>query len=331
MNTIGGILLYKTDDGSIKLEVEHHDGTVWLTQAQISQLYGRERSVITKHIKNIFEENEVEQKSNVQNMHIANSDKPVLLYSLDVILAVGYRTKSPRATQFRQWATSILHEYLQKGFAMNDDLLKQAGGGGYFDELLSRIRDIRASEKVFYRKVLDIYATSIDYDSKAESTRMFFKTVQNKMHYAVHGQTAAEVMHERADGDKPFSGMSTWRGEIPVESDAIIAKNYLSRDEIDTLNRIVMLYLEFAELQAKEQIPMYMKDWLERLDDFLRVSRKDLLSHAGKISHEIAEKKALSEFSKYKERMLNELTPIEIHFLNCIESKQKELEESKKM
>ena len=326
MNTTGRILIYKTDDGLIKLEVEHKDGSVWLTQAQISQLYGRERSVITKHINNIFEEGEVDQKSNVQNMHIANSDKPVSLYSLDVIIAVGYRTKSPRATQFRQWATGILHEYLQKGFTMNDDLLKQAGGGGYFDELLARIRDIRASEKVFYRKVLDIYATSIDYDSKAESTRLFFKTVQNKMHYAVHGQTAAELMHERADGDKPFSGMSTWRGEIPVESDAVVAKNYLMRDEIDTLNRIVMLYLEFAELQAKEQIPMYMKDWLERLDDFLRVSRKDLLTHAGKISHEIAEMKALSEFSKYKERMLNELTPIEKHFLESIENKQKEIE-----
>jgi len=326
MNTTGRILIYKTDDGLIKLEVEHKDGSVWLTQTQISQLYGRERSVITKHINNIFEEGEVDQKSNVQNMHIANSDKPVSLYSLDVIIAVGYRTKSPRATQFRQWATGILHEYLQKGFTMNDDLLKQAGGGGYFDELLARIRDIRASEKVFYRKVLDIYATSIDYDSKAESTRLFFKTVQNKMHYAVHGQTAAELMHERADGDKPFSGMSTWRGEIPVESDAVVAKNYLMRDEIDTLNRIVMLYLEFAELQAKEQIPMYMKDWLERLDDFLRVSRKDLLTHAGKISHEIAEMKALSEFSKYKERMLNELTPIEKHFLESIENKQKEIE-----
>ena len=277
MSATGGVLIYKTEDGLIKLEVEHKDGNVWLTQAQISQLYGRERSVITKHIKNIFDENEIEQKSNVQYMHIANSDKPVSLYSLDVILAVGYRTKSQRATQFRQWATSILHEYLQKGFAMNDELLKQAGGGGYFDELLMRIRDIRASEKLFYRKVLDIYATSIDYDPQVESTRIFFKTVQNKMHYAVHGQTAAELMHERADGDKPFSGMSTWRGEIPVESDAVVAKNYLSRDEIDTLNRIVMLYLEFAELQAKDHIPMYMKDWLERLDDFLRVSRKDLV------------------------------------------------------
>jgi hypothetical protein len=212
---------------------------------------------------------------------------------------------------------------------MNDDLLKNAGGGNYFDELLARIRDIRSSEKIFYRKVLDIYATSIDYDSRAETTRQFFQTVQNKMHFAVHGHTAAELIYGRADGNKPFSGMTTWRGETPVDSDSIVAKNYLSREELDTLNRIVMLYLEFAELQAKEKIPMYMKDWLERLDDFLKISRKELLTHAGKVSREVAEKKALTEFAKYKKRTIGELSPIEKHFLESIETMQKELEGNK--
>jgi hypothetical protein len=214
---------------------------------------------------------------------------------------------------------------MRKGFAMNDDLLKNAGGGNYFEELLTRIRDIRSSEKVFYRKVLDIYATSIDYDSRDEKSRQFFQSVQNKMHFAVHGNTAAELIYERANGDKPFSGMTTWRGETPVQSDAVVAKNYLTRDEIDTLNRIVTLYLEFAELQAKEQIPMYMKDWLERLDDFLKVSRRELLNHVGKISREVAEKKALVEFSKYRERMIGELTVVERHFLDSIETAQEKL------
>jgi hypothetical protein len=212
---------------------------------------------------------------------------------------------------------------------MNDDLLKNAGVGNYFEELLARIRDIRSSEKLFYRKVLDIYATSIDYDSHAEMSRRFFQTVQNKMHFAVHGHTAAELIYRRANGDKPFSGMTTWYGELPTQSDAVTAKNYLSKDELDTLNRIVMLYLEFAELQAKEHIPMYMKDWLERLDDFLRASRKELLNHAGKVSHEVAEKKALAEFSKYKARSIGELSTIEKHFLESIETTQKELEGKK--
>ena len=332
MTTHGEILMYQTEDGLTKIEVELRGETVWLSLDQIAELFQRDKSTISRHIKNIFTEGELNRNSVVANFATTADDRKtyqVDYYNLDVIISVGYRVKSQRGTQFRIWATGILKEYIQKGFAMNDDLLKNSGGGNYFDELLSRIRDIRSSEKVFYRKVLDIYATSIDYDSRAEETRLFFQTVQNKMHFAVHGNTAAELIYERADGDKPFSGMTTWRGEIPVQSDVVIAKNYLTRDEVDTLNRIVMLYLEFAELQAKEHIPMYMQDWLERLDGFLRASRKELLTHAGRISHEVAEKKALAEFAKYKERTVGELTTVEKHFLESIEAKQKELEAKK--
>ena len=291
MNTHGEILMYQTADGLTKIEVELRGETVWLSLDQMAELFQRDKSTVSRHIKNIFTDGELDRGSTVvKNATVQNEgerqvERFIEYYNLDVIISVGYRVKSLRGTQFRIWASAILKEYIQKGFAMNDDLLKNAGSGNYFDELLSRIRDIRSSEKVFYRKVLDIYATSIDYDSRAVETRLFFRTVQNKMHFAAHGNTAAELVYGRADGDKPFSGMTTWRGEIPVQSDAIVAKNYLTRSEVDTLNRIVMLYLEFAELQAKEHIPMYMKDWLERLDDFLRASRKELLTHAGKISH----------------------------------------------
>ena len=328
----GEILMYQTEDGLTKIEVELREETVWLSLEQMGELFQRDKSTVSRHIKNIFTEGELDRNSVVANFATAATDGKTYQvdhFNLDVIISVGYRVKSLRGTQFRIWASSILKEYMQKGFAMNDDLLKNAGGGNYFDELLARIRDIRSSEKVFYRKVLDIYATSIDYDSRAETTRLFFQTVQNKMHFAVHGQTAAELIYDRADGDKPFSGMTTWRGEIPIGSDSVVAKNYLSRDELDTLNRIVMLYLEFAELQAKEQIPMYMKDWMERLDEFLKVSRKELLTHAGKISRELAEKKALAEFTKYKERTISELTAVEKHFIESIETKQKELEGKK--
>ena len=328
----GEIIMYQTEDGLTKIDVRLEAETVWLTQAQVMDLFQSSKSNISEHISHIFEEGELIEDSVVRKFRTTGADGKnynTKHYNLDVIISVGYRVKSLRGTQFRIWATTILKEYITKGFAMNDDLLKNAGGGNYFDELLARIRDIRSSEKVFYRKVLDIYATSIDYDPRAEMTQRFFQTVQNKMHYAVHGYTAAELIHGRVDGDKPFSGMTTWRGERPTESDAVIAKNYLSSDEIDTLNRIVMLYLEFAELQAKEQVPMYMKDWLERLDDFLKASRKDLLDHAGKISHAVAEKKALSEFVKYKKRTQGELSAVEKHFLESIEEKQKELERKK--
>jgi hypothetical protein len=332
----GEIILYQTEDGLTKIEANFQGETVWLTLDRMAELFQRDKSTVSRHIKNIFTEGELDRNATVakfatvQNEGGRQVEREIEYYNLDVIISVGYRVKSLRGTQFRIWANSVLKEYIQKGFAMNDELLKSAGGGNYFDELLARIRDIRSSEKVFYRKVLDIYATSIDYDSRAEATRLFFQTVQNKMHFAAHGNTAAELIYGRADGDKPFSGMTAWRGAYPSESDAVIAKNYLSDDEMDTLNRIVMLYLEFAELQAKEHIPMYMKDWLERLDDFLRVSRKELLTHAGKISREVAEKKALSEFARYRERTAGELSPVERHFLESLEQKQKELEGKKK-
>ena len=246
-------------------------------------------------------------------------------YNLDMIISLGYRVHSYRGVQFRMWASTILKEYLIKGFTLNDDLLKQAGGGNYFDELLSRIRDIRSSEKVFYRKILEIYALSIDYDPKVEITQEFFRTVQNKMHYSVHGHTAAEIIYERADAQKDFMGLTTWTGAMPKKTDAEIAKNYLSKEEITTLNRIVSLYLDFAELQAEEHRPMYMKDWIKILDDFLRISRKDILTHAGNISAQLAKAKADSEYDKFKERTKNELTPVEIHFLEQFERDQKKL------
>ena len=325
----GTIIMYQTVDGLTKVDVQLHNETVWLSLDQIAALFQRNKSTISRHIRNIFTEGELERSAVVANFATTASDGKkyqIDYYNLDVIISIGYRIKSLRGTQFRIWANTIIKEYIIKGFAMNDDMLKNIGGGNYFDELLARIRDIRSSEKVFYRKVLDIYATSIDYNPRADETKRFFQSVQNKMHYAVHGKTAAEVIHKRVDGDKPFARMTTWRGELPVESDALVAKNYLTRDEIETLNRIVTLYLEFAELQAKEQIPMYMKDWLEKLDAFLTLTRKDILNHAGKISHEVAQRKAKDEFEKYRKRTLEEITTAEIDYLNFLDEAQKKLE-----
>lgn len=323
------ILIYQTEDGQTKVDVRIENDTVWLTQAEMAELFQKDRTVITKHINNIFKEGELVELGNVQFLHFPNSDKPVKCYSLDVIISVGYRVKSHRGTQFRIWATQRLKEYIIKGFTMNDDLLKQAGGGNYFDELLARIRDIRSSEKVFYSKVLEIYATSIDYDPRAEMTQRFFKTVQNKMHYAAHGKTAAEVIYERADADKPFMGLTSWTGLAPKKSDVESAKNYLTEEEIDTLNRIVSMYLDFAELQAKNRKPMYMADWLKKLDEFLKISDRDILTYAGKISHEVAKLKANQELAKYRERTKNELSPVEQHFLASIEQTAKKLEKKK--
>lgn len=252
-------------------------------------------------------------------------ERNMAYYNLDMIISIGYRVNSHRGVQFRIWATQVLREYLVKGFAMNDDLLKRAGGGNYFDELLSRIRDIRSSEKVFYRKVLEIYALSIDYDPRAEATQKFFRTVQNKMHYSAHGHTAAEVIYERADADKDFMGLTSWSGGFPKRSDAEIAKNYLSSEELDTLNRIVSLYLDFAELQAQSHRPMYMRDWIQKLDDFLKLSGKELLVHAGTVSAELARQKANQEYDKFRQRTQYELSPVEIHFLENFEKEQKRL------
>ena len=250
----------------------------------------------------------------VQNEGNRKVERNIAYYNLDVIISVGYRVNSHRGVQFRIWATQILREYLVKGFAMNDDLLKRAGGGNYFDELLARIRDIRSSEKVFYRKILEIYALSIDYDPRAEATQKFFKTVQNKIHFSVHGHTAAEVIYNRADAEKDFMGLTSWTGALPKRTDAAIAKNYLSSDELDTLNRIVSLYLDFAELQARSHKPMYMK-----------LSGKDLLTHAGTVSAEIAKQKADSEYDKYQKRIQYDLSPVEIHFIESFEKEVKKL------
>lgn len=332
----GSIILYQTPDGQSKIEVTLSNDTVWLTVDQMAELFQRNKSTISRHIRNIFEEGELNADMVVAffattTQHGAIKGKmqthQTAFYNLDMIISVGYRVNSHRGVQFRIWATQVLREYLIKGFAMNDELLKHAGGGNYFDELLARIRDIRSSEKVFYRKVLEIYALSIDYDPRAEATQQFFKTVQNKMHFSAHGHTAAEIIYERADAQKDFMGLTSWTGAMPKRADAEVAKNYLSADELDTLNRIVSLYLDFAELQAKSHQPMYMKDWIQKLDDFLKLSGKELLTHAGRISAEIAKQKADMEYDKFKVRKANELTPVEIHFLENFEKEQKKLKQ----
>ena len=327
----GNIILYQTEDGKSRIEVTLCNDTVWLTADQMAELFQRNKSTISRHIKNVFEDGELDPDSTVaffatvQNEGNRSVERNLAYYNLDMIISVGYRVKSHRGVQFRIWATNVLREYLVKGFAMNDDLLKRAGGGNYFDELLSRIRDIRSSEKVFYRKILEIYALSIDYDPRTEATMQFFKTVQNKMHYSAHGHTAAEIIYERADAEKDFMGLTSWTGALPKRTDTETAKNYLSSDELDTLNRIVSLYLDFAELQAKSHKPMYMKDWIQKLDDFLKLSGKELLSHAGKISAELAKQKADMEYDKFKERTVYSLSPVEIHFLENFEKEQKKL------
>ena len=332
----GNIILYQTPDGQSKIEVTLSGDTVWLTADQMAELFQRNKSTISRHIKNVFEEGELQADmvgavfaTTTQHGAIIGKQQThqTAFYNLDMIISIGYRVKSHRGVQFRIWATNVLREYIVKGFALNDELLKRAGGGNYFDELLARIRDIRSSEKVFYRKVLAIYALSIDYDPRAEATQLFFKTVQNKMHFSAHGHTAAEVIYERADAEKDFMGLTSWTGAMPKRTDAEVAKNYLSADELDTLNRIVSLYLDFAELQAKSHQPMYMKDWIQKLDDFLKLSGKELLTHAGRISAEIAKQKADMEYDKFKERTMYELSPVEIHFLENFEKEQKKLKE----
>ena len=333
----GQIVLFQTEDGQTKLEVQLQDETVWLTIDQMAELFQRNRSTISRHIKRIYDDGELSKETTcakfacIVNRGIRGMvDDELDFYNLDMIISVGYRVHSHRGVQFRMWATAVLKEYLKKGFVLNDELLKRAGGGNYFDELLERIRDIRSSEKIFYRKVLAIYATSIDYDPRVETTQLFFKTVQNKMHFSAHGHTAAEVIYERADAEKDFMGLTSWTGPLPRRTDAEIAKNYLSADEVDTLNRIVNLYLEFAELQAKAHIPMYMKDWVQKLDDFLRLSNRELLTHAGKISAEIAKQKADAEYDKFRERTKYELSPVEIHFIDQFEAEQKRLKDNGK-
>ncbi|MDE6383926.1 MAG: virulence RhuM family protein [Paramuribaculum sp.] len=327
----GQIILFQSQGGDTKIEVRLANESVWLTADQMAELFQRNKSTISRHIKNIYESGELEQNrtvaffATVQNEGDRKVERSIAYYNLDMIISVGYRVNSHRGVQFRQWATQVLKEYMIKGFALNDDLLKNAGQGNYFDELLGRIRDIRSSEKVFYRKVLEIYALSIDYDPRTSTTQQFFKTVQNKMHFAAHGHTAAEVIYARANADKDFMGLTAWRGAMPTRREAEVAKNYLSEDEVDILNRIVNLYLDFAELQAKSHVPMYMKDWIKKLDDFLTLSNKELLNHAGSISAEVARLKANEEYDKFRERTQYQLSPVEIHFLEAFEAEQKKI------
>ena len=336
MDNKGSIILYTTPDGDSKIEVTLQNETVWLTLDQMAELFQRNKSTISRHIKNVFEEGELQADSTVaffatvQTEGKRKVERNIAYYNLDMIISVGYRVHSYRGVQFRQWATMVLKEYIKKGFVLNDELLKNAGRGNYFDELLARIRDIRSSEKIFYRKVLEIYALSIDYDPRVEMTRQFFATVQNKMHYAVHGHTAAEIIYDRANADKDFMGLTTWTGMMPKRSDAEYAKNYLNEEEIDTLNRIVNLYIDYAELRAKDHKPMYMRDWIQKLDDFLRLSDRELLTHAGTISAKLAKEKADSEYDKFKERTQNELTPVEIHFIENFEREQKRIKDNNK-
>ncbi len=315
--------MYRTEDGKTAIEVEFDEDNAWLTQAQMAELFQRDRSVITKHIRNIFKEGELDEKSNVQIMHIANVDKPVTYYSLDVIISVGYRVKSIRGTQFRIWANGILKEYLRKGFSINDRLLKQAGGGVYFKELLERIRDIRSSEKVFYRQVLDLFATSEDYDPQSSEAQRLFAVIQNKMHWAAHGHTASELIYERADSEKPFMGLMTFKGTRPVKSDVDIAKNYLTENELGILNRLVSAYLDLAEIKAMRGERMKMKDWIVQIDDFLIMTRNDVLQSAGTVSKIEAQAKAEAEYLKYKSKEPDELTAVEKDFLQSLTAAEK--------
>ena len=315
------LIMYQTEDGVTKIGVRLENDTVWLTQAQMADLFQRDRTVITKHINNIFEEQELDKESNVQIMHIANSDKPTFLYSLDMIISVGYRVKSQRGVQFRIWANKILKEYIIKGFSMDDERLKGNAGGNYWKELLDRIRDIRSSEKVLYRQVLDLYAQSVDYDPHSKESVRFFKIVQNKLHYAAHGHTAAEVIHERVDANKPFMGLTSFQGELPSINDIGIAKNYLSADELKILNNLVSGYFDFAEIQAMRHIPLYMKDYVKQLDNVISSIGGQLLEGAGSVSHEEAMEKAKAEYRKYQAKTI---TPVESAYLESI----KEIEKS---
>jgi len=318
------ILMYITEDGITKVEVTFDNDTVWLSLDQIAELFQKNKSTISRHIKNVFLEGELLAEATVAKFATVQKEgnriveRQIDFYNLDVIISVGYRVKSLRGTQFRIWATNILKEYMKKGFALDDDRLKNLGGGNYFDELLSRIRDIRSSEKVFWRKVLEIYATSIDYDPKAESSMLFFKQVQNKMHWAAHKHTAAEVIYQRADADKNNMGLNTWSVNYIKRSDVGVAKNYLDEKELDALNKIVTAYLDIAEVHALNQEPMYMKDWLETIDDYLRMTRRDILTTKGKVTHQQALEKAHSEYEKYKRNQEYILSPVECHFLESI-------------
>lgn len=327
MQNKGEIVIYQTEDGITKLSVNLQDETVWLSLEQMAELFQRDKSTISRHIKNVFGEGELLQASTVANFATVQKEggrevvRNIEYYNLDVIISVGYRVKSIRGTQFRIWASSVLKEYIKKGFAMDDERLKGNGGGSYWKELLDRIRDIRSSEKVLYRQVLDLYATSVDYNPKSDESIQFFKLVQNKLHYAAHGHTAAEVIYERADSQKPFMGLTSFEGKLPSIKDVKIAKNYLSESELKILNNLVSGYFDIAEINAIEHRPMYMSDYVEQLDSVLSSGKRKLLEGAGEISHEQAIKKATDEYRKYQ---VLTISPVEKAYLESIKAVEKE-------
>ena len=314
----GEILIYQTEDGLTEINVKMQDETVWLTQQQLAELYQSSKSNVSEHIKHIFEEGELDEKSVVRKFRTTASDGKnynVIHYNLDMIISLGYRIKSSIATRFRRWATERIKEYMIKGFTMDDERLKGNGGGNYWKELLDRIRDIRSSEKVLYRQVLDLYATSVDYNPNSEQSILFFKIVQNKLHYAAHGHTAAEVIYERADAEKPFMGLTSFKGELPALKDISVAKNYLNEDELKILNNLVSGYFDLAEINAIEHRPMYMSDYVEQLDSVLSSGNRKLLTGSGKISHDEAMKKAKEEYKKYQAITIS---PVEQAYMKTI-------------
>ena len=318
------IIIYQSEDGIVRLDVRLEDKTVWLTIDQMAELFGKSRSTINEHILHIYEEGELEENKTKRKIGISDfSTKPTNLYNLDVIISVGYRVKSIQGTRFRQWATERLHEFIVKGFALDDERLKNLGGGSYWKELLDRIRDIRSSEKVLYRQVLDLYATAVDYDPSSDTSRLFFKIVQNKLHYAAHGHTAAEVIYERADADKPFMGLTTFKGELPCLNDVKIAKNYLSADELKILNNLVSGYFDFAEIQALKHRPMYMEDYVRQLDNNIVSIGEELLTDGGSVSHEEAMEKAVTEYRKYQVKTLSSVEQAYLESIKGIEKKAK--------
>jgi hypothetical protein len=322
----GEFLIYQTEDGQTRVQVRLDRDTAWLSLNQMADLFQRDKSVISRHIANVFGEGELRRDSVVAEFATTAADGKtyqVDYYNLDVIISVGYRVQSLRGTQFRIWATQRLREYIVKGFTLDDERLKKAGGGDHFEELLERIRDIRSSERVFWRKVLDIYALSEDYDATAETSKLFFQTVQNKMHWATHGHTAAEIVHARADAKKPHMGLTSWTGDKPRKGDVSIAKNYLSQDELKALNLIVSAYLDFAELQALSRKPMTMVNWIAKLDAFIRISDREILTHAGKISHETAKLKAEAEYETFRTAQAALPQPVDQHFADAIDELKK--------
>lgn len=329
----GDIVIYQTKDGLTKIDVRFEDETVWLTQQQMAELYQSSRTNIVEHIRHIYEEGELQEESTCRKFRQVQIEgsrevgREIPFYNLDMIISLGYRVKSTVATQFRRWATELLKEYLKKGYALDDKRLKELGGGNYWKELLERIRDIRSSEKVMYRQVLDLYATSADYNPKSAESIAFFKMVQNKLHYAAHGNTAAEVIYNRADSEKEFMGLTAFTGDFPTKKDIAVAKNYLSETELKVLNNLVSAYFDLAEINAMEHKTMYMSDYVEQLDRILSGTGKEILEGAGSVSHKQALEKAESEYQKYIQK---NLSPVEKAYLETIKTLEKEAKSGEK-